>query len=189
MGSGLRPVTAALPKAASPPKAVLAPGTTENHCGQIESNVDYVVKNGWATHMDHIPDQDKCCTECHKEPKCRAWTWVADAGLPKGDPGQCWLKGGTPIERHKKVGVVSGLRDAAVPRTKAAPMSKNSSASGTMLAKETQEKVKPMIPKKCGPTEKNIGYEVVDVWGAVKKHVTNPDICCRECQNAAKCLS
>eukprot|EP00913_Durusdinium_trenchii_P028837 g27039.t1 len=53
-------------------------------CGNMEKNLDYA------------------------NPKCKSFVWVEDAGLP-GNPSQCWLKGGEPVDKKPKDGVVAGI--------------------------------------------------------------------------------
>jgi len=50
---------------------------------------------------------EMCCAMCQGVPKCKAYTWVKEAGLD-GCPSQCWLKGGTGVA-VPKVSLVSGL--------------------------------------------------------------------------------
>lgn len=78
------------------------------HCGHLQTDVDYVIESTWSQKMDHMPTAELCCNECGKAPKCRAWTWVKDAGLD-GCPSQCWLKGSGSVRKEPKSGVVSGL--------------------------------------------------------------------------------
>jgi len=78
------------------------------HCGHLQTDMDYVIESSWSRKMDHMPTAELCCTECQKAPKCRAWTWVRDAGLD-GIPSQCWLKGSGKVSKESKKGVVSGL--------------------------------------------------------------------------------
>jgi len=77
-------------------------------CSVGEKDIDYVYEGGWASHLDNVASQEGCCALCHHESKCKAWTWVVDAKLPSGNPGQCWMKGGVQ-NKTKKVGVYSGL--------------------------------------------------------------------------------
>ncbi|CAK9053681.1 Apple domain-containing protein [Durusdinium trenchii] len=77
-------------------------------CGNMEKNLDYVEYSGWGTNLDHIPDPDMCCAFCQANPKCKSFVWVEDAGLP-GNPSQCWLKGGEPVDKKPKDGVVAGI--------------------------------------------------------------------------------
>ncbi|CAK0828013.1 unnamed protein product [Prorocentrum cordatum] len=80
----------------------------ESSCGVTEVDVEYVDEvSGWGTNYDHIPTPEMCCAMCQGEPRCKAFTWVKDAGLPDGCRSQCWLKGGTGTPREKK-GLVSG---------------------------------------------------------------------------------
>jgi len=65
----------------------------------------------WAVHKDHVESEDACCSLCKTEPSCRSWTFVIDAHLGSGLPGQCWIKGGIPMETVSKDNIVSGLRE------------------------------------------------------------------------------
>lgn len=78
-------------------------------CGPQERNLDYVVINKWFKKMDHVSSASECCAKCKSEMKCKSFTWVEDAKLPTGNPGQCWLKGDLPGQKAVKTGVVSGL--------------------------------------------------------------------------------
>jgi len=80
-------------------------------CGRTQTDVDYVIESTWSANMDHMPTAELCCAQCQKSPKCRAWTWVRDAGLD-GCPSQCWLKGSGSVRKEPKKGVVSGLLDS-----------------------------------------------------------------------------
>jgi len=85
-------------------------GTAEasSRCGTWENNTEYQVDGGWYTSMDHVPSAEMCCAMCQGVEKCKAFTWVKDAGLD-GCPSQCWLKGGEPSGKAEKPGFVSGL--------------------------------------------------------------------------------
>lgn len=80
----------------------------QSQCGKMDVDVEYQDEtSGWGKNYDHIPTPEMCCAMCQGVPKCKAFTWVKEAGL-EGCPSQCWLKGGTGIPRPKK-GLVSGL--------------------------------------------------------------------------------
>ncbi|CAJ1413855.1 unnamed protein product, partial [Effrenium voratum] len=81
---------------------------SSSQCGHMENNTDYVEFSGWGTNLDHIPSPDMCCAFCQANPKCKSFVWVADAGLD-GCPSQCWLKGGKPVQKKGKAGVVAGV--------------------------------------------------------------------------------
>jgi len=85
-------------------------GTAEasSKCGEWENNTEYQVEGGWYSSMDHVPSAEMCCAMCQGVEKCKAFTWVKDAGLD-GCPNQCWLKGGEPSAKVRKEGFVSGL--------------------------------------------------------------------------------
>jgi len=79
-----------------------------SQCGKTEVDVEYVDEvSGWGINYDHIPTPEMCCAMCQGVKKCKAYTWVKNAGLD-GCPSQCWLKGGTGSPRTKP-GLVSGL--------------------------------------------------------------------------------
>jgi len=69
-----------------------------------EEGVDYEVDGEWGAHMDHVPTPGECCSLCQASPKCRAWTWVRDAGLTVGSPSQCWLKSAVGTKAHEFFG-------------------------------------------------------------------------------------
>lgn len=95
-------------------------------CGSIEVGVDYVSASEWAIPMDHIPTPDFCCQQCKRNPKCRSWTWVEDAALTSpGQPSQCWLKGGLPLAKVPKDGVVSGVPALSAPPLEASSPQKS----------------------------------------------------------------
>jgi len=77
-------------------------------CGHMDKDVAYVSSSDFQQTVGHVPSAAMCCTKCKEEPKCKAWTWVADAGL-EGCPSQCWMLGSEPTRKVKKAGVVSGL--------------------------------------------------------------------------------
>lgn len=79
-------------------------------CGKMEENTDYVVYGAktWGMSLDHIPSADMCCAFCQREPRCKSFVWVEDAGL-EGCPSQCWLKGAKPDKKKKKKGVTAGI--------------------------------------------------------------------------------
>jgi len=79
-----------------------------SQCGKVDVDVEYQDEvSGWGINYDHIPTPEMCCAMCQGVPKCKAYTWVKEAGLD-GCPSQCWLKGGTGIAKPKK-GLVSGI--------------------------------------------------------------------------------
>jgi len=118
--AGAALVIAALATLALLPRQALRAGTPaiairrweedlqSTQCGVMENNTDYVEYSGWGTNMDHIPGPDMCCAFCQAEPRCKSFVWVADAKLP-GCPSQCWLKGGKPVDKKSKEGVVGGI--------------------------------------------------------------------------------
>jgi len=86
-------------------------GTAEasSKCGEWENNTEYQVDGGWYTSLDHVPSAEMCCAMCQGAAKCKAFTWVKNAGLD-GCASQCWLKGGEPTKKHhNKEGFVSGM--------------------------------------------------------------------------------
>eukprot|EP00419_Tripos_fusus_P000410 CAMPEP_0172674124 /NCGR_PEP_ID=MMETSP1074-20121228/12567_1 /TAXON_ID=2916 /ORGANISM="Ceratium fusus, Strain PA161109" /LENGTH=778 /DNA_ID=CAMNT_0013491513 /DNA_START=162 /DNA_END=2498 /DNA_ORIENTATION=- len=98
-------VVSGLPWAGASSKKV----DTLQSCGPQDKDIDYVVTKSWFKKMDHVPSASDCCAKCNAEAKCKSYTWVEDAKLPTGNPGQCWLKGKLPSQKALKAGVVSGL--------------------------------------------------------------------------------
>lgn len=79
-------------------------------CGKMEEDIDYVYASlAGAGHIDNIASASQCCALCSVNKDCAAFTWVKDANLWFGDPGQCWLKGGDMIDKVDKTGVISAL--------------------------------------------------------------------------------
>lgn len=116
--SGLRDepkVPAATP---SPSPVLVEDGT----CAKIVEDIEYMVydaqekEKSWAVYKDHVATADECCALCNSEPSCGSWTFVIDAKLPTGPPGQCWIKGGKPSGSVKKEGILSGLRVGSTAR-------------------------------------------------------------------------
>lgn len=85
-------------------------GPVANTCGKLDTDVDfqYSALSG-VGHLDNVVSSQDCCTLCQGEPSCNAFTWVKDAHLVIGNPGQCWLKGGKYQGRHVKLGVFSAF--------------------------------------------------------------------------------
>jgi len=89
-------------------KAVTWSADFPSQCGKTEIDVEYKDEtSGWGINYDHIPTPEMCCAMCQGVPKCKAYTWVKEAGLD-GCPSQCWLKGGTGVPMPA-VGLVSGV--------------------------------------------------------------------------------
>lgn len=85
----------------------------KNQCGSVEFGVDFITESTWSRNFDRIPTPEFCCDECAKHEECKSWTWVEDAGLGGvGSPAQCWLKGGLPVGKAPKDGVISGIPGA-----------------------------------------------------------------------------
>jgi len=81
-------------------------------CAKKEEGVDFVFATlAGAGHVDNIASPDQCCALCNVEPECMAYTWVRDARLWYGNPGQCWLKGGDLVDKAHKDGVISAMVD------------------------------------------------------------------------------
>jgi len=82
----------------------------EQRCGHVEEHVDYLfdVLAG-VGHVDNVASYQECCAICKAEPDCQAYTWVKDAKLVSGNPGQCWLKGGLYVSKAHKHGVYSAF--------------------------------------------------------------------------------
>lgn len=89
-------------------------GPVASTCGQLHKDADYEYSNlAGLGHLDNIVSSQDCCTLCLGEPTCKSFTWVKDAHLLVGNPGQCWLKGGPFVKRSEKSGVYSAfVRDA-----------------------------------------------------------------------------
>lgn len=85
-------------------------GPSANACGALDDDVDFEYTNvAGLGHLDSIGSSQECCRLCQGEPTCKAFTWVKDAKLLIGNPGQCWLKGGGFIRKKAKQGVYSGF--------------------------------------------------------------------------------
>jgi hypothetical protein len=69
-----------------------------------------------------IPDPALCRTECEKDPKCRAFTYVKPG--VQGPKARCWLKDRVPVPTANSC-CVSGVKtdQIAEPRREAAPVS------------------------------------------------------------------
>jgi len=96
-------------------------------CGAMDQNMDYELSVAdqeiFGTNMDHVPSAEMCCAMCQGVPQCKSWTWIKDA-LPDGCHGQCWLKGGLPINKVPQLGLVSGLAPPRPELDEAALMAK-----------------------------------------------------------------
>lgn len=93
-------------------------GPMANTCQKLHPGVDFVYSElAGVGHLDNVVSSQDCCTLCQGEPTCKAFTWVQDAKLLSGNPGQCWLKGGQYLNSNPKDGVFSAfVRD---PRSQA----------------------------------------------------------------------
>jgi len=103
-----------------------------SQCGRFDYDTNYVEYSGWGKGLDHIPTPEMCCAFCQGEPRCKSWVWVRDAGL-SGCPSQCWLKGGTPVKKEEKAGLISGIpprRATFYPPQSSRPDPKKSGAAG-----------------------------------------------------------
>jgi len=102
-------VEAAVTPGAAPASKVTWSSPWPSLCGRMDIDKEYVdaTPGGWGVNYDHIPTPEMCCAMCQGEPRCKAFTWVKDAGLD-GCPSQCWLKGSVGTAQPK-VGVVSGV--------------------------------------------------------------------------------
>lgn len=91
-------------------------GPVASTCGALHKDADYEYSNlAGLGHLDNIVSSQDCCTLCQGEPTCMSFTWVKDAHLLVGNPGQCWLKGGRFAQRSPKEGVYSAfVRDDKV---------------------------------------------------------------------------
>jgi len=84
-------------------------------CTKPDTDIDYVYSRlAGVGHLDNVVSAQDCCSLCRDELSCKAFTWVKDAHLPTGNPGQCWLKGGEYRASTAKPGVFSAFaRDSA----------------------------------------------------------------------------
>lgn len=80
----------------------------ESQCGLVEEDTDYEIAEPWGYGMDHIPTAEMCCALCQGDARCKAFVWVANAGL-RGCPSQCWIKGGVPYKKKSAPGVMAGI--------------------------------------------------------------------------------
>jgi len=179
----------------------------EATCGEIESGIDFVVESEWGYSVNEIPSPDVCCELCQKEPQCKAWTWIKDAKLGGLFPGQCWLKGGLPISKLKKEGVVSGLQtsrsasmDEEDKTTKASSSSLTMPAgltshvgahAGVGAAQEEELASEEAMDDQCPKIVNDLEY-VVDkakAWAVHADHTLSPDECCSMCNKEPLCES
>lgn len=98
-------------------------------------------------HVDNIASYQECCAICKAEPDCQAYTWVKDAKLVSGNPGQCWLKGGLFVSKAHKAGVFSAFASL-----------KDNSASETLETPETpapapKTTTRPALNLRAGDSE------------------------------------
>mmetsp|Transcript_30171 Transcript_30171/g.76308 ORF Transcript_30171/g.76308 Transcript_30171/m.76308 type:complete len:209 (+) Transcript_30171:91-717(+) len=82
----------------------------EKTCRKPDLDTDYIFEGRWLLLVGSVSGSERCCHLCHGKSLCRAWTWISNASEVEGaDPGQCWLKGGTLIQKLPKVGLISAL--------------------------------------------------------------------------------
>jgi len=80
----------------------------DNWCGMLETSVEYMYESGgWQQVVNKINTPRTCCTKCSQNPACKSWKWVD--WVDSLQNGRCILKGGKPINKTTKEGVVSGL--------------------------------------------------------------------------------
>jgi len=98
----------------SPPLPAL-PVAAVGVVASADADTDYVMEEGsWGDHADHVPSQKACAGLCASSKACGAWTWLVDAKLKGGNPGQCWLKGGKVVKKAAKRGAFSALVEHGV---------------------------------------------------------------------------
>jgi len=163
------------------------------HCSTVEQNIDYVDDpSASKRHVDHVPNPGKCCAVCSHFPQCRSWTWVKDAKLPTGNPGQCWLKSALPQQRVAKVGIVSGFRagtDAANNASSVLPHAPEPHATIQEGATSGHAIVPPGTAAKaaCSILENNVNYDIESSWEQHVDHVVSPQHCCNICGKFPQC--
>mmetsp|Transcript_7835 Transcript_7835/g.22494 ORF Transcript_7835/g.22494 Transcript_7835/m.22494 type:complete len:1069 (-) Transcript_7835:99-3305(-) len=78
-------------------------------CGSVEAGVDYETNSSWTMALDHIAEAIFCCQKCREFAQCLSWTWIENAKLKTpGSPAKCVLKGGLPVGKVTRDGVISG---------------------------------------------------------------------------------
>jgi len=80
-------------------------------CSRMEANVEYTFDGAadrWTQDIRHVIGPEKCCSICQGTTKCKAWSWVKNAG-PFRDWYRCFLTGSAPTGKRGKNGVISGL--------------------------------------------------------------------------------
>jgi len=190
-------------------------GVERDTCGAVESGVDFVVDSNWGYSVNQIPSPDRCCGLCQKEPQCKAWTWIRDAGLGGLSPGQCWLKGGEVVSKLRKEGVVSGLQSAnadAAPANAAQNLTRQQQLQKALAGLSMMEITEVMqggalenasagakqdvanqqaLSAACPHTLLDMEFklESSDAWAVHADHVLSPDACCAMCNKEALCVS
>ena len=106
---------------ASSGQAQPPPGPPSAYSLNLEPNTNRFGNDYRNITMD-VPDPDLCRTECEKDPKCRAFTYVKP-GI-QGPKARCWLKDRVPAASANSC-CVSGVKtdQVAEPRREAAPVS------------------------------------------------------------------
>mmetsp|Transcript_80897 Transcript_80897/g.187853 ORF Transcript_80897/g.187853 Transcript_80897/m.187853 type:complete len:421 (+) Transcript_80897:134-1396(+) len=80
-----------------------------SYCGKMEDNVDYWASNLY--HVYNVSSAQACCSQCQRDPDCRAWTW-GKARHVYGLSNVCYLKGLAPgqvARRKTNENTTSGL--------------------------------------------------------------------------------
>jgi hypothetical protein len=133
-----------------------------NTCGTLDVDVDYEYSGlAGVGHLDNVVGSQDCCTLCQGEPSCKAFTWVQNAHLLTGNPGQCWLKGGEYRASNTKKGVFSAfVRDPAMEATVFARK------KAAMTKKRKDEVLTPGLAKK-----KVVAKREVEAGTTVKQKV------------------
>jgi len=80
-------------------------------CSASEDGLDYIFQGEWLLLVTNVADGARCCELCRDQDACQGWSWVYNtSNVMGGEDHQCWLKGGTLVEKLPKLGIVSGSR-------------------------------------------------------------------------------
>jgi len=86
----------------------------EDTCGKAETDVDYIFEGEWLLLVGSVSTSERCCHLCLAQEQCCGWTWTSNASKVEGSaPGQCWLKGGTLVQKLPKPGLISARAERA----------------------------------------------------------------------------
>lgn len=126
-------------------------------CEEEEKDIDYEYSQlAGVGHLDNIGSSKRCCDLCRAEEDCLAYTWVKDAKLPRGNPGQCWLKGGKYVQKAYKQGVWSAFGSSKA-RTQAnvAPFEHDNTKPDSVISDAQTTTAKPTDEAKAKVDEPN----------------------------------